>query len=682
MSDNQQHDNTPAVVPTNGVATQSQTPVVATQQPIVIEQQNSGKGMATGALILSLIALGASGFLFVQGQNIFKQQELRLQQELDNAALGESENARKLANSLDEQAKLNQIVSQLDAGAQQNRNHIADVQRGYQELLKGRVNWLVDEVEVTLNLASQQLLLSGNVPVAITVLESIEQRLSRFEQSDLLPIKKAISADLAALKARPYLDVSGTVLKLDGLEKGVPALPLLVDSTLQENTKQTDNTPVSGGSFWSQTWDRTVNVLKDMVEIRKLDSNDAMLLAPEQIYFVRSNLRLRLLDARLALLQHNGEVYKNNLNAVETTVKQYFDVQSPTTQKWLQDLNALKNLDIHMVSDDALKESQAAVRNYQNNARTANPVNLTPVEPLAPATLGKAAQPVLPSIQAASVPAATNKAAASEPAAPVAAPASAPKAEEASKVNAAAAVAATAATAAAVTKATQDEKKPSEPKEPAKPTEKKSDNKKADEKKADSAGKPETSKQVGVLATPAIAAKAVAESAPAELVKPTRANHVNVVSAAKPVSASKKVEPKTEKKVAPQPAKPVKTVSKPAPQPKKLAAETVKPTAKTTAKTQKQPEKNASKSSKNSPAVAPKSPKKPLSSNIQRAFDAPKQAVKSTGGTFFNPKDAARFANVEVVQPRQTLHNKIERVETFGGKRDPVLRDLNMKKAS
>lgn len=38
-------------------------------QPIVIQQKSSGgRGIATGALVLSLIALGASGFLFVQGQ--------------------------------------------------------------------------------------------------------------------------------------------------------------------------------------------------------------------------------------------------------------------------------------------------------------------------------------------------------------------------------------------------------------------------------------------------------------------------------------------------------------------------------------------------------------------------------------------------------------------------------------
>lgn len=353
-------------------------------QPIIIERKNSnGRGLATGALALSIIALGASGFLFVQGQNIFQMQEMKIHQELEKAALGESDNARKLAQSLDEQSKLNTMVAQLDVGQRDNRKHLADIQRAYQELLKGRVNWLVDEIEVTLNLAAQQLVLSGNVPVAISVLESIEQRLSRFEQSELLPIKRAISQDLTQLKqnAGAYMDISGTVLKLDSLEKAVAGLPLVVDSTLQE--KATNTAPVAeSADFWVRTWDKTIHMLQSMVEIRKLDSNDAMLLAPEQIYFVRANLRLRLLDARLALMQHNHESYHNNLSVVESTVKQYFDVSSPTTQKWLEDLAQIGAKNLSIVSDDVLKDSQAAVRDYQNKTRTAVPVNLIPVEEL------------------------------------------------------------------------------------------------------------------------------------------------------------------------------------------------------------------------------------------------------------------------------------------------------------
>ena len=136
------------------------------------------------------------------------------------------------------QAEIDTLLIQLSKGQQDNGDQIAQTQRAYQELLKSRSDWLVDEVEATLNLASQQLLISGNVPVAVTVLENIENRLNRFEQADLLPIKQAISSDLAELKNRPYLDVSGASLRLNRLEVAASSLPLVVDSGVGENWDQ------------------------------------------------------------------------------------------------------------------------------------------------------------------------------------------------------------------------------------------------------------------------------------------------------------------------------------------------------------------------------------------------------------------------------------------------------------
>ncbi|WP_303064802.1 uroporphyrinogen-III C-methyltransferase [Alysiella sp.] len=353
-------------------------PVQAATSPVVV-QQNGGKGFAVGALVLSVLALGASGLLFVQGQNTLKNQDLRFIRELDKAGLGNSQNALLLENSLNQQEKLHQQLMELNHAQNATTQHIKGIDAAYAELLKGRVNWLVDETEVTLNIASQQLILSGNVPVAVGVLENVEQRLSRFEQAELLPIKQAISQDLADLKNRPYLNVTALTLRLDRLQSAVSSLPLTLDDTLKEKNAP-EAIPQSGG-FWQRTWDSTVALTKNMFEVRHLSSSDTMLLSPEQVYFVRENLRLRLLDARLALLQHNGEIYQNDLNAVATTVKQYFDTASPNTQAWLKELEELKSLEVRMVSDDALKNSLAAVRQYQNNVRTALPVKLPETAP-------------------------------------------------------------------------------------------------------------------------------------------------------------------------------------------------------------------------------------------------------------------------------------------------------------
>ena len=45
--------------------------------PVIIKQ-SGGRGLAVGALVLALLGLGASGFLFVQGQNVLKTKSFRL----------------------------------------------------------------------------------------------------------------------------------------------------------------------------------------------------------------------------------------------------------------------------------------------------------------------------------------------------------------------------------------------------------------------------------------------------------------------------------------------------------------------------------------------------------------------------------------------------------------------------
>jgi len=415
VSDGLQNDR-PSESPSDGKTPPPRAEAEKTPEPPqtpapVIIRESGGKGLAVGALVLSLMALGAGGFLFVQGQNVLKNQETAFNQKIDQAAVGESENAQILKENSRKQSELAAALLQIADGQRDNKEQIEAANRAYQELLRNRADWLVDETEATLNMAAQQLLLSGNVPVAVTVLENIESRLSRFEQADLLPIKQAVSSDLAALKNQPYLDISGTALRLDRLETAVAGMPLVLESTLQPGQAEAAPQEDPNASWWQRTWNKTLHGLGNLVEVRKLNNGDAMLLAPEQAYFVRENLRLRLLDARIALMQHNGEVFLSDLNNAEATVKQYFDNQSPATQAWLKELAELKSLDMRMVSNESLKASLAAVRNYQDTVRGTQSIRLPDLKSVAPAEVPasapteKAASDTSPASQAASAPA-------------------------------------------------------------------------------------------------------------------------------------------------------------------------------------------------------------------------------------------------------------------------------------
>lgn len=345
---------------------ENETEVHIPAAPFIVKQSGSN-ALAVCALVLAALGLGTSGFLFVQGQNVLKNQELAFNQKIDKAALGESENAALLKDNLNRQAAIQSELDRLDGNVKANGEQILEMQKSYRELTKGRADWLVDETDTILNLAAQQLVLTGNIQTAVGVLEHIDSRLSRFNQAELLPIKQAVSSDLAELKNRPYVDISGTALRLDRLETAVSGLPLILDGVLKPGV-QVKNEAASA-SWWQNVWEKSLGTLKGLVEIRRLENNDAMLISPEQAYFVRENLRLRLLDARTALMQRNSEVYQGDLNNAEAAVRQYFDAKSPATQSWLKELAELKALDVRMTADDGLKNSLNAVRAYRDGTR-------------------------------------------------------------------------------------------------------------------------------------------------------------------------------------------------------------------------------------------------------------------------------------------------------------------------
>jgi len=105
--------------------------------------------------------------------------------------------------------------------------------------------------------------------------------------------------------------------------------------------------------------------LKQLVRVRSVDTPDALLLSPTQAYYARENLKLRLLNARLALLSRNEFAFRNDLSASQDTIAKYFDTrakQVQTAQALLKQVQS-SNLAIQMPT---LSESIDAVRNYKS----------------------------------------------------------------------------------------------------------------------------------------------------------------------------------------------------------------------------------------------------------------------------------------------------------------------------
>jgi uroporphyrin-3 C-methyltransferase/uroporphyrinogen III methyltransferase/synthase len=115
---------------------------------------------------------------------------------------------------------------------------------------------------------------------------------------------------------------------------------------------------------WQSWSDEMLGEMRQLIRVRTVDTPDALLLAPTQGYFARENLKLRLLNARLALLSRNEAAFRSDMIASQDEIGKYFDTRAKKTQEAQVLLRKIQssNLSIEMPT---LAESLNAVRNYK-----------------------------------------------------------------------------------------------------------------------------------------------------------------------------------------------------------------------------------------------------------------------------------------------------------------------------
>ncbi|SEC95096.1 uroporphyrinogen III methyltransferase / synthase [Burkholderia sp. WP9] len=241
-------------------------------------------------------------------------------------------------------------VHQSDSQVAQLEGKLADaqsaqqaLQQQYADLARNRDDWTLAEVGQMLSAASQQLQLTGNTQLALFALQSADTRLAASDSPQAVAVRKAIAQDIDKLKAAPSTDLTGLAIKLDNAIDHVDDLPLSGEAPIPHATPQAatwaDTAKVAaatGEPRWKVWW-REVSTgigqqLTSLVQVRRIDNADAMLVTPNQGYFVRENLKLRLLSARLALLSRNETTLKSDLLAAQNALTRYFDNSSKKTQ--------------------------------------------------------------------------------------------------------------------------------------------------------------------------------------------------------------------------------------------------------------------------------------------------------------------------------------------------------------
>lgn len=305
----------------------------------------AARWLALGMVLLAILAIVALAVA------VGAQQRLRgLERELvkrQQSSQDDAAEARMLSHQAQDAAREAAAkVALLDARVSEATLQRSQLEDLIQSLSRSRDENVVADVESSLRVAQQQTLITGSAEPLVSALKQADDRLARYNQPRLERVRRAIGHDLDRVKATSVVDISSLTLKLDEVVRQIDELPLVteprkVPPVAAVRTPRRVASAASAASVpgtaaraaWAQwvidRWDELATPVwaevRTLVRVSRIDTPEAALVAPEQAFFLRENVKLRLLNARLALLSRQFDTAQADLRDAQSAIDRYFD---------------------------------------------------------------------------------------------------------------------------------------------------------------------------------------------------------------------------------------------------------------------------------------------------------------------------------------------------------------------
>jgi uroporphyrin-III C-methyltransferase len=308
-----------------------------------------GRWVAAGAMLLAALCAAAMVYAWNTQQRVKGLEQQLVKRQDDSGAMAtEAQMLAKQAqeSSRDAAAKLALLEARV-AEATLQRSQLEEL---IQSLSRSRDENVLADLESSIRVALQQTAITGSAEPLVIALKQAEERLARQNQPRLQGVRRAIVQDLERVRAAGAVDVSTLAIRLDEAVRLVDELPLLSMPERRAAPRQGARAaaasepaatsqsaePAQSDASWlaivrthsqalgTRVWDE----VRGLIRITPIDQPEAMLIAPEQAYFLRENLKLRLLNARLALLSRQFDTVQSDLRDAQSALERYFDRNS------------------------------------------------------------------------------------------------------------------------------------------------------------------------------------------------------------------------------------------------------------------------------------------------------------------------------------------------------------------
>ena len=306
--------------------------------------------------MLALVSLGALGLAWNTQQRLKAAEQEIVKRQQDAGT--QSAEARLMARQAEAATRETAAkVALLEARVAETSLQRSQLEELIQSLSRSRDENVLSDVDAALRLALQQSAITGSAEPLLSALRQADERLARYQQPRMDRVRRAVLQDLDRVKAAGTVDVQSLAIRIDETVRAIDDLPLLAaidrrgaqrDATSRAAGERASDTASStspaaaarsaagasaaGGpgpqwldarlrSMLHQVWSE----VRDLVRVTRVDEPEAALLAPEQAFFLRENLKLRLLNARLALLSRQFDTVQADLRDAQASLDRYFD---------------------------------------------------------------------------------------------------------------------------------------------------------------------------------------------------------------------------------------------------------------------------------------------------------------------------------------------------------------------
>jgi uroporphyrin-3 C-methyltransferase len=309
-------------------------------------QAPAGRWIAAGAVLLAVLSAGAVVYAWNAQQRVkgLEQQLVKRQADSSEQAAGAQLLAKQAQEEARESAAKLALLEVRVAEVSLQRTQLEEL---IQSLSRSRDENQLADIEASIRVALQQAAITGSAEPLLLALRQADERLARQGQPRLEGVRRALAQDMERVRAAGVVDLSALVIRLDEVIRMVDELPLLATAERRAAAARPAVPAASGASApsapasapagswaelrqfvatgWSAFAGRVWAEARSLIRVTPIDQPEAMLVAPEQAFFLRENLKLRLLNARLALLSRQFDTAQADLRDAQAALERWFD---------------------------------------------------------------------------------------------------------------------------------------------------------------------------------------------------------------------------------------------------------------------------------------------------------------------------------------------------------------------